>query len=61
MIEHDGMVRNNTLALRVHGLKELFTLTAHGLEELFSACTIVSDFWLWQKMVFGFTSVLREQ
>ncbi len=29
----------------------------HGLEELFSGCAIVSDFWLWREMVFGFTSI----
>jgi hypothetical protein len=31
------------------------TLAARGLEELFSSCAVVSVFWLWQEIGFGFT------
>ncbi len=37
------------------------TLAVHKLEELFFGCGVVSNFWLWQETVFGFTSILRVQ
>jgi hypothetical protein len=41
--------------------KEIVHSLRVGSRNLCSSCVVVSVFWLWRKMVFGFPSVLRIQ